>query len=73
MNNFLTAGAIMSQYAATMGATMQMIPIAGFMGFLFEGLGTAKTEAAWLFKACHGVDDGARVFIFGCGTGGNSF
>lgn len=24
----------MSQYAATMGATMQMIPIAGFMGFL---------------------------------------
>ena len=73
MNNFLTAGAMMSQHAATMGATIQMIPIAGFMGFLFEGLGTAKTEAERLFKACHGVDDGARVFIFGCGTGGNSF
>lgn len=25
----------MSQYAATMGATMQMIPIAGFMGYYF--------------------------------------
>ena len=64
---------MMSQYAATMGATMQIIPMVVFIGFLFEGLGTAKTEAARLFKACHGVDDGARVFIFGCGTGGNSF
>ena len=54
----------MSQYAVTMGATMQMIPIMGFMGFLFEGLvAMSQGDTHWgAYQTRHVAGEGAVTF-----------